>query len=156
MKPLDMLRILRDDTQLTTAQFAILVAAVLRTDNRNGRVRASQEMLAEDARVTDRTVRNFYRSEAFARYFKSERVGRRLLLTWSDTGTDTGNNTGNSFRPSAICSSASTETHGSEGGLGDIAPVEPLASNFCTKDEYLEAHMNWQIDYLDWKMAQDH
>ena len=89
-QPLSMLRELIHDDQLTMAEYAILTAAIAHTDNRTKRVRASQEMLAEDAKTTVRTVRRFYRSKAFERYFEGEWSGRRLELTWLDTGHNTG------------------------------------------------------------------
>lgn len=56
LKPLDMLRALRD-ADLTTSEFALLVAMVLRADNETGKVRYSIEKLAEDAGMSERTAR---------------------------------------------------------------------------------------------------
>lgn len=127
--PLLMLRELSRDTQLTTAQFAILTAAIYHTDNRTGRVRASQEMLADTAKTTERTVRTFYRSKAFERYFEAEWSGRRLELTWLDTGSNTGSDTGSSFRPSTSTTTTSTR--------------RPVLENYLDGEEYLLAVEDW-------------
>src|SRR3954467_7046309 len=60
---LQMLRDLRDDDQLTTTEFAVLLAAALRTDRGTCQVRASQAQLAEDAKVSLATIKRVYRSE---------------------------------------------------------------------------------------------
>jgi len=81
--PLDALRRIRDDQDLTSTERLILMCAVLRTDNSTYRVRATQEHLAKDAGVTTRTIKTFYKSEAFQRYFETTKRGRLVLLSWA-------------------------------------------------------------------------
>jgi hypothetical protein len=79
---LQMLRDLRDDDQLTTTEFAVLLSAALRTDRGTCRVRASQAQLAEDAKVSLATIKRIYRSEEFRKWFATSRRGQQLILTW--------------------------------------------------------------------------
>lgn len=77
------LREIRDDRSLVTAgQRAFLFAAALRTDNKSGRVRASQAMLANDAGLDVRSVRRYMQQEPVARYFVVETRGRQVNLSW--------------------------------------------------------------------------
>jgi hypothetical protein len=135
LQPLHMLRRIRDDHQLTSTEKLVFMSAVLRTDNATGRVRASQEALAEDANLTRRTVGKVLRSEAAARYFLAIHEGRQLNLTWTppvDMGTNMGTNMGTSFPPSA---SASTTT--------DTDSKEPEMSDYPVAEDYNRALERW-------------
>jgi acetyl/propionyl-CoA carboxylase alpha subunit len=134
--PLHMLRKITEDHQLTTVHVAILAAAIVHTDNRTGRVRASQEMLAESAKTTTRTVRTFYRSEAFQRYFEAEHVGRRLNLTWLDTGSDTGR------KPEATPEAASALLHLPSTSASSSRPIR---DDYQTTEDWLLAVEAWEL-----------
>ena len=79
------MRSVRDDASLSTAEKAFLLCAVLRTNER-GRVRASQQMLATDAGLSLSTVKRIYRDGLIGRFFLSTKTGRQLNLTWKPIG----------------------------------------------------------------------
>lgn len=88
-KPIDMIKVIRDDQALTSGQFKFLVCAVVRTDNATGRVRASQRMLAEDMGVEVRTVERYLTDKQVRGYFRTQKVGREVWLRWgADTRRD--------------------------------------------------------------------
>lgn len=87
--PIHQQRTVRDDESLTATQQHILLVATLRTDNNTGRVRCSQEILANDAKVSHATVERVLRAPAVRRYFIREREGRRLNLTWRNPSLST-------------------------------------------------------------------
>lgn len=62
-------RQMRDDSNLSTAEFAVLVAASLRADKRTGRVRMSIAGVAEDAKVSRRTAGAILQRPHVVRYF---------------------------------------------------------------------------------------
>lgn len=83
--PLGMLRCIRDDHTLTSAEKAVLMAAALRTDNPTYRVRCDQEQLAQDAGLSVSTVKRVYKSPEFRKYFVAEKTRRQLNLAWSES-----------------------------------------------------------------------
>jgi hypothetical protein len=107
-KPLDMLREIREDHQLTTAQVAILMCAVLRTGDRRdpakqNQVCADRAQLAEDAKVSLSTAKRVYRSKEFRKYFDityEPRRGREwLILRWRGPGGHAGGHAGGHHDP---------------------------------------------------------
>lgn len=90
-KPLDTLRVIRDDDVLTSSEKTLLVFAVLRADNTTRRVKASLRLLATDAGVGYRTARRAFEpgNGRVLRYFSQvERAPRRVDLTFnSSVGT---------------------------------------------------------------------
>ncbi|HWI70244.1 MAG TPA: hypothetical protein VNS88_18075 [Nitrospiraceae bacterium] len=124
--PLLTLRELRDDDQLTTAEFAVLVAAVLRTDNQTGRVRASQELLARDARISSATIKRVYRSERFRRWFDVTKVGRQVHLTWIGV-TEIRVTKGVTVTPHLLSTTS----------------TKPVRENYSSTEDYLEAENIW-------------
>lgn len=83
-KPLSMQRAIRDDTALKKAEKALLWAAVLRTDNRTRKVRASLELLAKDAGYHPNTAKTIFRddNETVMRYFEKVERSRRSVNLW--------------------------------------------------------------------------
>ena len=114
--PLRAIRVIRDDQELTSTEKLLLLTAVSRT-SKSGRVRASQQMLADDAAVTVRTVKTFYRGTSFTYYFNAEKVGRQVNLTWNEQtdiyrGSDRGSDRCTTFTPSiSISTTTSTKTY---------------------------------------------
>jgi hypothetical protein len=97
-----------------------------------------------------------------SRYLTLTKVNaHRLDLDWS-VGSSVGSSVGTQFAPSTVYTSTpitstpttSTSAASTSVPLASSAPLEPQKSDFASPDEYLEVHMNWQIAYLDWKMAQ--
>jgi hypothetical protein len=71
------MRAIRDDNTLNVTQKAVLLCAVLRT-NEAGKVKASQEVLMEDAGVTPATFYRHMTPEVVGRYFLTEKVNARV------------------------------------------------------------------------------
>lgn len=80
--PLGTMRAIRDDQSLTTAQVALLMCAVLRTDNNTCHVRCSIEVLAADAKVSYKTARTAFKDEAVLKYFSKVEKTRRKADFW--------------------------------------------------------------------------
>lgn len=81
-----MMRQIRDDRDLTTTEKAILLCAAVRADRTSGEVYAGQEKLAKDAGVSASTIKRFYRSDAFIRYFVMEKRHRLVIMTFRTSG----------------------------------------------------------------------
>lgn len=82
-------RAIRDDRSLTGPQVGLLLCATLRADSRGaepGRVRASLELLAKDAKVSDKTAQRAFREDPVVRYFaRVERQTRSVGLWFHPT-----------------------------------------------------------------------
>lgn len=76
------MRAIRNDEGLTSTQLALLMCAVLRTDNATGHVRYSIELLAQDANVSYRTAKTVFQDEEVLRYFKKVVRTRRTVDFW--------------------------------------------------------------------------
>ncbi|MEV5765659.1 hypothetical protein AB0L34_13985 [Micromonospora sp. NPDC052213] len=77
------MRAVREDDKLTAPQKAVLVFAVLRTNNGDGKVRASLEMIASDAGLSRRTAERALaedQAEALKYFDRVERSRRRVDL----------------------------------------------------------------------------
>lgn len=83
-KPLDMQRAIRDDDALRGSEKGLLWAAVLRTDNRTRKVRASLEMLAKDAGYHRNTAKATFRDDnvPVMRYFEKVERSKREVNLW--------------------------------------------------------------------------
>lgn len=172
--PLNMLRDLRSDHQLTSAEKLVLICAALRADNQTGRVRGSQDDLAEDAGLSRRTVVRVLQSKSVARYLTIVQVHRRRTdlfwkaasvtlsvtlsppsVTQSHTECDT---VAHHLPLSTLTSTSTSMTNGSMDPMtmapvAPMAPREPLPDEYQDEDEYLQAHLLWKIENLDWIMA---
>ena len=84
-------RTMRDDDDLSGSQLGLLLCATLRADSKGaepGRVRASLALLANDAKVNERTARRAFQAPAVLRYFaRVERKTRRVGLWFHPTVT---------------------------------------------------------------------
>ena len=85
-RPLDQLRIIRDDSGLNSTEFALLTAMILRTDNATRLVRSSIERLAHDAGMSDKTARTvLQRPHVLGHFEEVERQGRQKNFRWHPT-----------------------------------------------------------------------
>lgn len=82
--PLVQIKRITETPGLSHAHFRILIACVLHTDNKTGRVRASQEIIAEHAHVTRDTMWKWTR-EVRPYWFREVERGRQVNLTWLST-----------------------------------------------------------------------
>lgn len=82
LNPLMMLKALRDDPDLTTSDFALLVAIVLRTDNKTCKVRMSLEGLARDSNMSDRWVTKILNKPQVTKYFSKIEGKTRAKNLW--------------------------------------------------------------------------
>jgi hypothetical protein len=89
LKPLDLMRAIRDDGDLSRAEKAFFHVAVLRADNGTHKVKASLALLAEDSGFSPDTATRVFgeaNSETLTRYFERiERQRRRIDLWLSPT-----------------------------------------------------------------------
>lgn len=83
--PLRQFNLVMDDPALSPTQRLVLCAAIIHTSNGTGRVRCSQQILADAAHVTTRSVERALAVPAVRRYFIREPEGRRVNLTWRTT-----------------------------------------------------------------------
>lgn len=74
--PLSLLRHIREDDTLSATQKHVLMCAVLRMNNATGRVKASHQMLADDASVSTKTVGRVMGDRNVARYFATSAGAR--------------------------------------------------------------------------------
>lgn len=150
------MRALRNDKSLTTTQLALLMCAVLRTDNDSMKVRSSLELLAKDANCSEKTARTAFKQPEVLKYFsKVDRQTRSINLWFHPTpvmvtgvdgdvtpvieGSDSGNSghdsgnpvpdSGNGYRPSTFTSTSSTtsSTTKTSEAVADAPPSLPLA-----------------------------
>lgn len=131
------MRAIRDDESLSTAQAAILLCAVLRTDNSTMKVKYSLEGLAVDAKCNEKTVRRAMQDPEVLKYFsKVERNSRRVDLWFNQVDDIAGHCVqvaglsvpvaGHSVRPSTSTStSSSTKT---------TEAADATSSNFKTHE----------------------
>lgn len=90
--PLDTMRAIRDDHDLTTTHKGLLWAAVLRADNTGrdaGRVRASLELLAKDAGLSSKSAERAFRDERVLAYFRRVERRTRQVGLWFALTPDT-------------------------------------------------------------------
>lgn len=119
--PLRTMRAIRADKALSTTQKALLMCAVLRTDNATCHVRYAVYLLAEDASMTEKTAGKLLKTPEVERYFaKVERTKRTadfwfhpeppetVVSTVSDGNS--GLRDGNQYRPSTSSSTSTTST----------------------------------------------
>lgn len=83
-RPLDMQRTIRDDGDLRGSEKGLLWAAVLRTDNKTRKVKASLELLAKDAGLDRKTASRAFRKDngAVMGYFEKIERCRRGVNLW--------------------------------------------------------------------------
>lgn len=78
----DMQRAFRDDPELDVYGYAFLMACTNRTDNKTCKVRASLEMLATDAKISERTVTRLLHAPEVTKYFEVIEGKTRAKNLW--------------------------------------------------------------------------
>ena len=143
-QPLNMLRQIRDDTQLTTAEKAVLMCAVLRTGDRrdltkHNQVCVDQAQLAEEASVSLSTIKRIYRSKEFRKYFEitdEYHHGRRwVILRWVIPGVIPGV----TVTPHLLTYSPTTNHLGSR----------PIRDDYPDRESYQQAIDIWDQRFLN-------
>jgi hypothetical protein len=130
--PLNTMRAIRDDLALDSAgKKSFLLCAALRTNNETSRVRASQQMLAEDASINVRTVRRYMEDPEVAKYFHVQRLARAVNLTWRPLGMgDPSEAEGLFGHP------VHTTGHGDTDSGHEVSPSTSSSTPTSTKDEF--------------------